>query len=86
MQDLVEAKFNLTFLLDYLQLVAFVFFQKKAKKDLNVEIVLAREALAHAQEALRNLEACKELSLSTIATSSSLVVPQEVSLFVGLLS
>lgn len=47
MQDFVEVKFNLSFLLGYLRSVAHAFFQRKATKDLNAEIAIVREALAH---------------------------------------
>ena len=48
----MEAKFNLSFLLRYLRSMAYAFFQMRATKDLNVEIVVVREALACAQGVL----------------------------------
>ena len=44
MQDLIEEKFNLSFLLEYLRSLANTLFQRKASKDLDVEIVAAEEA------------------------------------------
>lgn len=45
-QDLVEAKFNLFFLLRYLQSMAYAFFQRRATIDLDAKIAVVREALA----------------------------------------
>lgn len=81
----MEEKFDLSFLLEYLQSVAHALFQRSATKDLNAEIVVAKEALAHAQGVLQDLEAWKKKTLSTIATSSSPTIPQEDFLFAGLL-
>ena len=43
-QDLIETKFNLSFLLEYLRSLAHTLFQRKASKDLDAEIVAAKEA------------------------------------------
>ena len=81
----MEAKFNLSFLLRYLRSMAYAFFQMRATKDLNAEIVVVREALACAQGVLYDLEAWRKQALSTIATSSSPMVPQEDTFLTGLL-
>ena len=45
-QDLLEAKFNLSFLLDHLRLLARVLFQRQASRSIDAEIAAAKEALA----------------------------------------
>ena len=75
MQDLIEAKFNLSFLLEYLRSLAHTLFRRKASKDLDAEIAVAREALARAQGVLQDLEAWRKQALSAIAISSSPMVP-----------
>ena len=68
MQDLIEAKFNLSFLLEYLQSLAHALFQRKASKDLDVEIVATKEALARAHKVLQDLKIKRHpiLSSSTV--------------------
>ena len=51
-QNLMEARFNLSFLLEYLWLVAHALFQRKVTKDLDVEIATTEEALARAHKML----------------------------------
>ena len=58
--------------------MAQAFFQRRATKDLDADIVVTKEALAH-------LEAWRKQALSAIATFSSPMVPPEGSLFAGLL-
>ena len=55
-QDLIKAKFNLSFLLEYLQSLAHALFQRKASKDLDAKIVAAKEALTRAHKALQDLK------------------------------
>ena len=55
-QDLIEGKFNLSFLLEYLRSLAHTLFQRKAFKDLDTEIVATEEVLARAHEALQDLK------------------------------
>ena len=45
-------KFNLSFLLGYLWSLGHAFFQRRATKDLDAEIAVAKEALACAQGVL----------------------------------
>ena len=71
MQDLMEAKFNLSFLLKYLRFLAHMLFQRKASKDLDIEIVATEEALARAHKALQDLKVKKQLVLS----SSTIITP-----------
>jgi len=51
-QDLIEAKFNLSFLLEYLRSLAHMLFQRQAFKNLDVEIAATEEALVRAHKAL----------------------------------
>lgn len=60
-QDLMEAKFNLSFLLEYLRLVAQAFFQR-VTKDLDIEIATVEEALARAHKVLQDLKTRKPQS------------------------
>ena len=43
-QNLMEARFNLPFLLEYLRVAAHALFQRKVTKDLDVEIATTKEA------------------------------------------
>ena len=52
-QDLIEVKFNLSFLLEHLRSLAHMLFQRQASKSLDVEIVAAEEALAHTHKILQ---------------------------------
>ena len=52
MQDLIEAKFNLLFLLEHLRSLAHMLFQRQASRSLDVEIATAEEALACAHKVL----------------------------------
>nr|POE76357.1 mads-box protein jointless [Quercus suber] len=77
-QDLMEVKFNLSFLLEYLRSLAHMLFQRKAFKDLDVDIAVAEEALAHAHKVLQDLRVKKQLVLSsspvlTISSGGSLL-------------
>jgi len=45
-QDLIEAKFNLSFLLEYLHSLAHMPFQRQAFKNLDAEIAAVEEVLA----------------------------------------
>ena len=71
MQDLTEAKFNLSFLLKYLRFLARMLFQRKASKDLDTEIAATEEAVARAHKALQDLKVKKQLVLS----SSTIITP-----------
>ena len=52
MQDLIEAKFNLLFLLEYLRSLAHMLFQRQASRSLDAEIATVEEALARAHKVL----------------------------------
>ena len=55
-QDLLEAKFNLSFLLDHLHLLAHMLFQRQSSKSIDVEIAAAEETLARAHKVLQDLK------------------------------
>ena len=65
-RDLIEGKFNLSFLLEYLRSLVHMLFQRQAFKKLDAEIVVAEEVLARAHA---GLEVKRKLVLS------SLIVP-----------
>ena len=66
-QDLLEAKFNLSFLLEHLRLLAHVLFQRQASKSIDAEIVVAEEALACTHKVLQDLEVKRQRVLSSSA-------------------
>ena len=82
LQDLIESKFNMSFLLEYLRSLMYTLFQSKASKDLDVEITAVEEALTRAHKALQDLKVKKQLVLS----SSVPAIPSEGSLLTGLIS
>ena len=84
-QDLMEARLNLSFLLEYLRSLAHALFQRKGSKDLDVKIVIAEEALAHAHKVLHDLKIRKQQALSFSVTSSTSIGPREGSLLAGLI-
>ena len=55
-QDLLEAKFNLSFLLDHLRLLACMLFQRQTSRSIDVEIAAAEETLARAHKASQDLK------------------------------
>ena len=81
-QALIEAKFNLSFLLEYLRSLAHMLFQRQASKDLDAEIVAAEEALARAHKALQDLKVKKQPDLSS---STVLAISPESSLLASLI-
>ena len=81
-QDLVEAKFNLSFLLEYLRSLAHMLFQMKISKDLDAEIATVGEALARAHKVLQDLKVKKQRFLSS---SPVPVIPLGGSLLDGLI-
>ena len=70
-QDLLEAKFSLPFLLEYLCSLAYALFQRQASKSIGVEIAAAEEALARADKTLQDLKIKRQrvISSSTIPKS-----------------
>ena len=82
-QDLLEAKFNLSFLLDHLRLLARVLFQRQASKSIDAEIATAEEALTRAHKALQDLKIKRQRILSSSAVP---VISPDSSLLVGLIS
>ena len=80
-QDLLEAKFSLSFLLEYLRSLAYALFQRQASKSIDVEITVAEEALACAQK--QDLKIKRQRVLSSLAVP---VVSSDGSLLAGLIS
>ena len=80
-QDLLEAKFSLSFLLEYLRSLAYALFQRQASKSIDVEITVAEEALARAQK--QDLKIKRQRVLSSLAVP---VVSSDGSLLAGLIS
>ena len=66
-QDLLEAKFNLSFLLDHLRLLSHMLFQRQSFKSIDTEIAAAEEALARAHKVLQDLKVKRQRILSTLA-------------------
>ena len=56
MRDLIEAKFNLSFLLEYLRSLVHMLFRRQAFKKLDAEIAAAEEVLARAHKVLQDLK------------------------------
>ena len=79
----MEAKFNLSFLLEYLRSLAQALFQRQASKSIDAEIAAAEEALAHAHKTLQDLKVKRQRVLSS---SAVLALPSNGSLLAGLLS
>ena len=81
-QDLLEAKFNLSFLLDHLRLLAHMLFQRQSSKSMDIEIAAAEETLARAHKVLQDLKVKRQriLSASTVP-----VIPPDGSLLAGLI-
>ena len=82
-QDLLEAKFSLFFLLEYLRSLVHALFQRQASKSIDAEIAVVEEALARAHKTLQDLKIKKQrvLSSSTVPAVSS-----DGSLLTGLIS
>ena len=78
----MEAKFNLSFLLESLRSLAHMLFQMKVSRDLDAKIAIAKEALARAHKALQDLKVKKQLFLSS---SIVLAIPSGCSLLIGLI-
>ena len=81
-QDLLEAKFNLSFLLDHLRLLAHMLFQRQSFKSIDTEIAAAEEALARAHKVLQDLKVKRQRILSTLAVP---VISPDASLLAGLI-
>ena len=81
-QDLLEAKFNLSFLLDHLRLLAHVLFQRQSFKSIDTEIAVAEEALAHAHKVLQDLKVKRQRILSSLAVPA---ISPDASLLAGLI-
>ena len=82
-QDLLEAKFSLSFLLKYLRSLAHALFQRQASKSIDAEIATAEEALAHAHKTLQDLKIKRQRVLSSLAIPA---ISSNGSLLTGLIS
>ena len=82
-QDLLEAKFNMSFLLDHLRLLAHVLFQRQASRSIDAEIAIAEEVLARAHKALQDLKVKRQKVLSSSVMPT---ISQNGSLLAGLIS
>ena len=80
-QDLLEAKFSLSFLLEYLCSLAYALFQRQASKSIDAEIAAAVEALARAHK--QDLKIKRQRVLSSLAVPA---VSLDGSLLAGLIS
>ena len=81
-QDLLEAKFNLSFSLDHLHLLARMLFQRQTSKSIDVEIAAAEGTLARAHKVLQDLKVKRQRILSS---STVPVIPPDGSLLAGLI-
>ena len=79
----MEAKFNLSFLLKHLRLLANMLLQRQASKGIDSEIVAAEEALARAHKVLQDLKVKRQRVLSS---SVVLTIFPDGSLLAGLVS
>ena len=82
-QDLLEAKFSLSFLLEYLRSLAHALFQRQASKSIDAEIAAVEEPLARAHKTLQDLKIKRHRVLSS---SAVLAISSDDSLLVGLIS
>ena len=82
-QDLLEAKFSLSFLLEHLRSLAHALFQRQTSKSLDAEIAVAKEALTHAHKTLQDLKIKRQKVLSS---SAVLAISSDGSLLAGLIS
>ena len=80
--DLLEAKFNLSFLLDHLRLLAHMRFQRQSSKSIDIEIAAAEEALARAHRVLQDLKVKRQRILSASIVP---VISPDASLLAGLI-
>ena len=79
-QDLLEAKFSLSFLLKHLCSLAHVLFQRQACRNMDAEIAVVEEALAYAYKVLQDLKVKRQRVLSSPAI---LAASPDGSLLVG---
>ena len=56
MQDLIEAKFNLSILLEHLRSLAHILFQRQASRSLDAKIVAAKKAFSLWSQKFSGLE------------------------------
>ena len=81
-QDLIEAKFNLSFLMEHLRSLTYILFQRQASRSLDAEIIAAEEALARTHNVLQDLKVKKQWVLSSPVV---LAISPDSSLLAGLI-
>ena len=77
----LEAKFSLSFLLEYLHSLAYALFQRQASKSIDAKIAAAEEVLARAHK--QDLKIKRQRVLSSLAVPA---VSSDGSLLAGLIS
>ena len=82
-QDLLEAKFSLSFLLEHLRSLAHVLFQRQTSKSLDAKIAAVEEALARAHKTFQDLKIKRQKVLSSLAVPA---ISLDGSLLAGLIS
>ena len=83
MQDLLEAKFSLSFLMEHLRSLAHALFQRQTSKSLDAEIAAAEEALTRAHKTLQDLKIKRQKVLSSLAVPA---ISSDGSLLASLIS
>ena len=81
-QDILEAKFNLSFLLEHLCSLVHMLFQRQVSRSIDVEIVAVEEALTCAHKVLHDLKVKRQRVLSS---STILVISPDSSLLTSLI-
>ena len=81
-QDLLEAKFDLSFLLRYLRSLAYMLFQRRVSRSIDVKIAAAEEALAHDHKVMHDFKVKRQQVLSSSAGPS---ISSDNSLLTGLI-
>ena len=82
-QHLLEAKFNLSFLLEYLCSLAHALFQRQVSRSIDAKIATVEEALARAHKNLQDLKIKRQRVFSS---STVLAVSSDDSLLADLIS
>ena len=82
-QDLLEAKFSLSSLLEHLRSLAHALFQRQASKSIDAEITTTKEALARAHKTLQDWKIKRQKVLSSSAVPA---ISSDGSLLAGLIS
>ena len=81
-QNLLEAKFNMSFLLEHLHSLAHMLFQRRASRSIDVEIAATKEALARTHKSLDDLKFKRQMVQSSSAVPA---ISPDSSLLTGLI-